>query len=61
MSTLPEIEFTPDEWLRVIARDADAARAFFGAPPGWPVKFGGFDSRRPGRVWLVLSQGLVLK
>src|SRR5262245_19184837 len=50
------IEFTPDPWLRVIADDADAARRFFGAPPNWPVKFGGFAQHRKGRVWLVKSE-----
>jgi hypothetical protein len=58
---MSQVEFECDEWLRVIADNADAARAFFGAPKGWPVKFGGFDRRRTGRVWLVLSTGLTIK
>jgi len=59
-TTTSEIEFERDEWLHVIADDAEAARRFFGAPPGWPVKFGGFMSHRKGRVWLVLARGLTV-
>jgi hypothetical protein len=55
------IEFTPSEWLRVIADDAAAARKFFGAPEGWPTRFVGFDPQRPGRVWEVLATGLTIK
>jgi len=55
-----KIEFERDEWVRVIADDADAARRFFGAPANWPVKFGGFARHRPGRVWLVLAKGLTI-
>lgn len=55
------IEFVPDEWLRVIANTADDARRFFGAPPGWPTKFGGFAQNRPGRIWLVKSEGLTIR
>jgi hypothetical protein len=53
-------EFEPDEWLRVTADTANDARKFFGAPPNWPVKFEGFDPRKPGRVWMVLAAGLVV-
>lgn len=53
-----KIEFERDEWLRVIANDEQAARRFFGAPDGWPVRFAGFDTRRPGRIWEVLATGL---
>lgn len=56
-----EDDFVIEQWLRVIANDAAAARAFFGEPKDWPVKFGGFDRRRTGRVWLVLSEGLTIK
>jgi hypothetical protein len=56
-----EIEFTPDEWLKVIADTADDARKFFGAPPNWPVKFDGFMEHRKGRVWRVLATGLQVK
>jgi len=56
-----DIEFTPDEWLRVAADTADDARRFFGAPPDWPVRFAGFRSDRPGRVWEVLATGLTIR
>lgn len=58
---MTEQDFTPDEWLRVIADTAEAARKFFGAPAGWPVKFGGFTQHRRGRVWLVKAEGLVIQ
>jgi hypothetical protein len=58
MTTVDEIEFTRDEWLRVRTDTADDARRFFGAPAGWPVRFAGFDQRRPGRIWEVLATGL---
>lgn len=58
MSKSDEIEFVPDEWLRVIADDAAAARRFFGAPANWPVRFAGFATDRPGRVFEVLAAGL---
>lgn len=58
---MSDIEFERDEWLKVIADDAEAARRFFGAPDGWPVKFGGFSQHRKGRVWLVLAKGLEVK
>lgn len=59
----PEIEFAPCEWLRVITTDADAARRFFGAPPGWPVRFAGFSTQehRKGRVWEVKAEGLTVR
>jgi hypothetical protein len=53
-----EIEFVRDRWVRVRAHTADDARKFFGAPTGWPVKFVGFDTRVPGRIWAVLAEGL---
>ncbi len=56
----PVLEFEPDEWLRVRADNAEAARKFFGAPPNWPVRFAGFDERRPGRIWEVLADGLTI-
>lgn len=58
---MEDIEFVPNDWLRVIATDADAARRFFGAPPNWPVRFAGFAQNRPGRVWEVLAVGLTVK
>lgn len=58
---MDDIEFVPDEWLRVKADTADDARRFFGAPPGWPVRFAGFDQRKPGRIWEVLARGLTIK
>lgn len=58
---MSEMEFEHEEWLRVIADSAESARVFFGAPKNWPVKFGGFDSQRVGRVWLVRSEGLTIK
>lgn len=60
MPQTDEFDFECDEWLRVIADNEDAARAFFGAPKDWPVKFGGFDRVRTGRVWLVKSKGLTI-
>lgn len=54
------VEFVYDKWLYVEADTADAARRFFGAPPNWPVKFDHFCSDRPGRVWAVLAEGLVV-
>ena len=56
-----QIEFERDEWVRVIADTAEDARRFFGAPPGWPVKFEGFARHRKGRVWAVLAKGLTIK
>lgn len=56
-----EIEFEPDEWLRVRTDSADSARRFFGAPAGWPVRFAGFDWRQPGRVFEVLATGLTIR
>lgn len=53
-------QFVPDKWLYVVADDAEAARRFFGAPEGWPVKFDGFSRRGPGRVWRVLAEGLTV-
>lgn len=54
------MQFERDTWLYVIADNEDAARRFFGAPPGWPVKFDGFDERRPGRRFKVLAEGLTI-
>lgn len=58
---MPEDDFEFEEWLRVLADSADTARDFFGAPKDWPVKFGGFDSKRKGRVWLIRSEGLTIR
>jgi hypothetical protein len=54
-------EFVPDEWLYVTAESADAARCFFGAPPGWPVE-ASFNARLADaglQLWRVKSAGLV--
>ena len=56
-----KIEFERDEYVKVIADTAEAARQFFGAPTGWPVKFLGFAPHRKGRVWGVKSEGLEIK
>ena len=55
------VGFTPNEWVRVVTDTADNARRFFGAPDGWPVRFIGFRTDRPGRVWEVLARGLIIK
>lgn len=55
------IEWQPDEWLYVEAKDKDAARRFFGAPEDWPVKFERFRTDRPGKVWAVLATGLTVR
>jgi hypothetical protein len=54
-------EWTPQEWLIVRTDTAESARLFFGAPPGWPVKFAGFNEDQPGRIWKVLAKGLTVK
>lgn len=59
--TKNKIEFTPDDWVKVRADNEEAARRFFGAPAGWPVKFSHFDQRRPGKIYKVLAVGLVIK
>jgi hypothetical protein len=56
-----EIEFERDEWLSIITDTKESARKFFGAPAGWPVKFGGFAPHRKGRVFLVLATGLTVR
>jgi hypothetical protein len=56
-----KIEFEMDDWLYVQADNEEAARKFFGAPPNWPVKFHGFETRRPGRVYKVLATGLTVR
>lgn len=44
-----------DQWMHVRTDSAEMARKFFGVPADWPCEFEGFDSRKAGRIWRVLS------